>query len=138
MAGRGEDKPTISSAEVADIMIQGGRFMTITEITLISAEQYPEMTVTRVQITNIVRHFVRSVHASCERQNTVYPHRYCLHGLDEYQFKVRGRTPDYDSLSVTTTSKAIRQAAKNSHREIGLFAHNLFSRMVREREGRSQ
>lgn len=82
----------ISSAEIADIMIRADCYLTVTEITILAKEKYPHLHVSRVSVTNIIRHFVRSSRAICELDDRVYPRKYWLHGLNGYQFKVRGRT----------------------------------------------
>lgn len=123
----------ISSAEIADLMLRNKRFLTITEVTKIAQESYPDMVVTREKITNIIRHFVRSAHACCEQQFGIYPHKYLLHCLVGYQFKVRGRSPDFSALKVSNTSKSIRANADDRRREMLTLANKIFARLERER-----
>lgn len=124
----------ISSAEIADIMLRQDRFLTVTEVTAMATSEYPHLLVTRDRVTNIIRHFVRSARALCESQDGVYPHRYRLHGLYGYQFKVRGRTPEYDHLMVENTSKAIQERAERERRELFRMVNDLWNNAVKGRK----
>lgn len=124
----------ISSAEIADIMLRHGDFLTVTEVTRLATSEYPTLLVTRDRVTNIIRHFVRSTRAQCEREEGVYPHRYRLHGLYGYQFKVRGRIPDYGSLMVDNTSKALQECAERDRRELMALANRIWNNTVRTRK----
>lgn len=124
----------ISSAEIADIMLRHGDFLTVTEVTRLAASEYPALLVTRDRVTNIIRHFARSKRAQCEREEGIYPHRYRLHGLYGYQFKVRGRIPDYGSLMVENTSKALVESSERDRREVVNLANQIWNNTVRSRK----
>ncbi|HBT4785557.1 TPA: late promoter activating protein [Klebsiella variicola subsp. variicola] len=123
----------ISSAEIADIMLRQDTFLTVTEVTRLAVSEYPHLHVTRDRVTNIIRHFVRSTRALCESEDGAYPHRYRLHGLYGYQFKVRGRTPDYAHLVVDNTSKASQERAECQRRELVGMANRLWNSAVSNR-----
>lgn len=123
----------ISSAEIADIMIRADCYLTVTEITTLAKEKYHHLHVSRVSVTNIIRHFVRSSRAICELDDRVYPRKYWLHGLNGYQFKVRGRTPEYGSLLVKNCSRKSVEQARKEQRELVDMANKLWNAAVKKR-----
>jgi hypothetical protein len=123
----------ISSAEIADIMLRQERFLTISEVTIIASSEHPRMLVTRDRVTNIIRHFVQSTFAFCEADRSVYPHRYYLHSLHGYQFKVRGRIPMYDRLMVKNSTKASMEQAECERRRLVCMANHIWNQSVANR-----
>lgn len=125
----------ISSAEISDLMLRQSRYLTISEITFLARAKYPTLTVTRNQVTNIVRHFMKSQSAHCELEPDSYPHRYYLHDVTGYQFRVRGRCPDFSRMLVKGTSKATRERQEQQNREVSQMAKQLMDNAVRRRRG---
>lgn len=123
----------ISSAEIADIMIRKDCYLTVTEITTLAKDKYPHLHVSRVNVNNIIRHFVRSSRAICERDDRVYPRKYRLHGLDGYQFKVRGRTPQFDRLLVKNSNRFIFGKNQTERRELVNMANRLWNEAIKRR-----
>lgn len=123
----------ISSAEIADIMLRQEKSLTVTEVTRLAASEYPQLLVTRDRVTNIIRHFVNSPHAVCEAEHDVYPHQYRLHGLCGYQFKVRGRTPIFETLIVGNSSKALQEESERKRRKLVNMANQLWNNTVKNR-----
>ena len=124
----------ISSAEIADIMIRANCYLTVTEITSRAKAQYPHLHVSRVNVNNIIRFFVRSSRAICEIDDRVYPRKYWLHGLNGYQFKVRGRTPEFGRLLVKNTNRKIEAQLRKEQRQLVAMANQLWNAAVKKRE----
>ncbi|EPL8679424.1 late promoter activating protein [Klebsiella michiganensis] len=124
----------ISSAEIADIMLRQRRFLMVSEIVAIASAEYPELTVTRMRVANIIRCLMTSERAVCEIQTQTYPRRYCLHGICGYQFKSRGRRPEFEHLVVDYTTKSSIEEGEAERRRLVAMANKLWNQSIRSRK----
>ena len=119
----------ISSAEVADIMLRQAKYLSITEIMHLARRAYPELEVTRNQITNIIRYFNRdNSKATCSRRDDSHPYRYRLYSVSGYKFKVRGRRPDFSRLVVKESLCSTLEREELNHRTVVSAATRIWNR----------
>lgn len=79
----------ISSMEVAQIMLDYAKPISINGLLTIIARKHPDVELDRWQIGSMVRSFVKSKSCTCVAIKTCYPHKYQLLTITGYTFKTR-------------------------------------------------
>lgn len=85
------------SLEVAQLMIDQDRPLTVSEISCLLAMKDSTLTIDHNHTSYIVRHFAESHHCTCVISRDSYPPRYHLKSIEGYTFKIRnmkGFNPD--------------------------------------------
>ena len=103
----------ISGVEVAQIMLDENKPLSIREIIAIAAKDYPNTEADVANVGAMVRHFVESVFCSCLAIKDTYPHKYHLKCVRDYIFRIRRvegiNVEDYSAYRQSATRRRERE-----------------------------